>query len=338
MQTPPQAVKTVFPLLLCIVLLLLSACGTRSSRTSATTYRPTTVKDCDERQTTYTQVPQRVVAMDGMSAELLLALGIQNRIVAMGYPNPDEQVDPKVLQDVKKIPVVWKAYPNKEELVAQRPDLVISMLPSAFEDAYHNYSRDELQKLHINSFLGHGNCLAVQDTSKFDPTYTDLQALGEIFSVEARAQQLIEAMSQKVASVQKQVQGRTPLRVMSYGGGQNPFAVGGHGIANTVITLAGGKNVFADVPKNIGTVSWESIVERDPEVIWLIPNADGAGSCCTVPDMEQFLLRYPPIANVSAIKHRRFVVVYQNAGEFESANNADAVKKMAQGLFPGIIK
>jgi iron complex transport system substrate-binding protein len=324
---------------LSLLLLFLSACGSSPTSTTTTTQNalaPVTITDCGGRKTNYTQIPQRIVAMDGMAAEMLFALGIHNRVVAIGYPNPQDQIDPAYLSDYKKA-VIFSAYPSKEELAGQRPDLVISTLPSAFTSAYANYSQDQLAQLHVASFLGLGSCPSEHFTT-LDATYTDFFSLGALFRVEARAQQLVAQMKATVASVQKQTTGLPRVRVMSYGGEQVPYVVGRLGTANIVINLAGGTNVFSDIATKGQTVTWESVVARDPQVIWLIPNDNGAGSCCTPAAMEQFLLHYAPIANVSAIKNKRFVVVYQDAGEYEGAYNAQAVLNMARGLFPGQVK
>jgi iron complex transport system substrate-binding protein len=48
-----------------------------------------------------------------------------------------------------------------------------------------------------------------------------------------------------------------------------PFAAGPNGFYGQLIDLAGGTNIFGDLPGDFGQVSAESIVQRDPEVIVL---------------------------------------------------------------------
>src|SRR5207237_6134883 len=48
-----------------------------------------------------------------------------------------------------------------------------------------------------------------------------------------------------------------------------PFVAGPNGFYGELIDLAGGTNIFGDLPGDVGQVGAETIVQRDPEVIIL---------------------------------------------------------------------
>src|SRR5205823_8976329 len=48
-----------------------------------------------------------------------------------------------------------------------------------------------------------------------------------------------------------------------------PFVAGPNGFYGQLIELAGGTNIFGDLPGDVGQVGAETIVQRDPEIIIL---------------------------------------------------------------------
>jgi iron complex transport system substrate-binding protein len=48
-----------------------------------------------------------------------------------------------------------------------------------------------------------------------------------------------------------------------------PFVAGPNGFYGQLLDLAGGANIFGDLPGDVGQIGAESIVERDPEIIIL---------------------------------------------------------------------
>src|SRR5699024_5185613 len=60
-----------------------------------------------------------------------------------------------------------------------------------------------------------------------------------------------------------------PVKVLLMSGGESGSAqvAGGNSLDSHLIELAGGENIFADEEEYLLEVSWEEIVERDPDVI-----------------------------------------------------------------------
>ncbi len=93
---------------------------------------------------------------------------------------------------------------------------------------------------------------------------------------------------------------------MVYDSGQNDAMVVGTGLANNLIELAGGSNVFAnDVNRPYVNVSWESVVARNPEVILITEFMAGDSADSKI----SFLKKHPALKDVEAIKNNRLYVV-----------------------------
>lgn len=102
----------------------------------------------------------------------------------------------------------------------------------------------------------------------------------------------------------------------------------GHGIGNDLITRAYGRNVFADLDKSFGDVSWEKVVERKPEVVVIY---DYGGT--PVAAKKKQLLNDPALKDVPAIKNERFAVLPLSSAVL-GPRVPDAVDELADQLHP----
>lgn len=81
-----------------------------------------------------------------------------------------------------------------------------------------------------------------------------------------------------------------------------------------------------DLKDSWTTVGWETVVDRDPEVI-VINNYGDTGA----DQKRKFLTSYKPLAGVSAIKNDR-IVVLDYVDLVESPRNPAAVSSLAESL------
>ena len=80
----------------------------------------------------------------------------------------------------------------------------------------------------------------------------------------------------------------------------------GSGLANNLIEIAGGNNVFGkDAKKPYINVSWESIVQKNPEVILVTDFLAGQ----PVQEKIDYLKSNPALKDVPAIKNNKIYVV-----------------------------
>jgi iron complex transport system substrate-binding protein len=94
-----------------------------------------------------------------------------------------------------------------------------------------------------------------------------------------------------------------------------------------IATLAGGRNIFDDIPNSYVRVSWEEVVQRDPQ--WILVSDD------RLPASRQIahLLRDPQLRDVEAVKKRQFILVtYPQRSP--STRNVETVERVARALHP----
>lgn len=161
-----------------------------------------------------------------------------------------------------------------------------------------------------------------------DALYTDLRNLGKIFDVGKRAESLIARFRKEVAQAQATaLKGADRPRVFLYDDGRDkPLTSGAYAGPHDIITRAGGDHVMKDLKDTWTTVGWETVVERDPEVIVINNYGDTSAE-----QKRKFLKSYPPLANVSAIKNDR-IVVLDYVDLVESPRNPAAITSLAAAL------
>ncbi len=298
-----------------------------------------TVRDCGN---TGTEVDvgsfDRIVAMDSSSLELLLTLGVEpSRIVGTGRGRPIDGYPEALRAAVKQVEELSESYPTKEVLVGADPDLVVASGASAFAGQSAVGSRDELAALSIEVYQLANDCGFPNPAVDLEPAWRDYENLGELLGVEQAAAELVSAQQAAVAEVRTALAASKvePVRVFETEAIEDsPYTLGAAGVGNAVITLAGGTNVFTDLPKAFDAVTWETVVDRDPQAIWLMP-VSGSSEAKDADALRQHLTGLPALADVSAIVDQRFVTVPFEVGGFQSPRNGEAVLALAKALHPG---
>ncbi|MFC7616571.1 ABC transporter substrate-binding protein [Actinokineospora soli] len=284
-----------------------------------------TVRNCGRAQT-FAAPPTRVVGLNQHATEMLLALGLADRVVGTAYPDtPDAH--PSVDAAYDRVPLLAEQYPTYEELLTAEPDLVVGGYASAFAEK-DGRAREALEGKGIRTFLLSEECSA---GTTVDTVVEDLRALGRVFGVPDRAEALVSDLTGRVEAVRAKVAGRAEVPVFFYDSGEkSAFTVGGHGLGNSIAALAGGRNVFADHPKSFVDVSWEQVAERSASAVVVVDYL-GSGS---VAEKQEYLRAHPLASTLPGVAQRRFAVV--TLPELtEGIRFPDAVEAIARVLHPG---
>ncbi|NEA78295.1 ABC transporter substrate-binding protein [Actinospica acidiphila] len=285
---------------------------------------PVTIDNCGVK-TTYDKPPSRVVTIHQHPAELMLALGLKDRMVGTAFP--DSAVLPELKKDFESVPELAEREPSFEKVLDAEPDLVYGGYGSAFDEK-EGRSRKAFADAGIDTYLNREYCGEKRVTMK--DTYDEIRTIGKIFGVPDRAEDLVADLEGRVGKAADRVEGEPEVSVFVYDSGdKSAFTAGGKSLGTELIRLAGGENVFADLDDVFGDVSWEQVVERKPEVIAIYDYA-GAGS---VEQKKEFLLSQPALAGVPAIRNKRFVVLPLTA-TLVGIRSAYAVEALARGLHP----
>jgi iron complex transport system substrate-binding protein len=195
--------------------------------------------------------PRRVVSTAPSFTETLYAIGAGSRVVGVS-------VHCHFPSEVNRLPKVGTYLsPNVEAIVRLRPDLVLvhKDLPQVAA---------QLQRLGIAT-------LSLTNTSLED-TFTSIHDVGAALGMQGEAAKLEQSIRARLGALREAAAGK-PRRSLLFVIGRTPgrleglVAVGKGSFLNELITIAGGRNALADSPVTYPTISVETVLRIDPDVI-----------------------------------------------------------------------
>lgn len=317
-------------------MLLVSACGsttttqapakTEQTAAPAAESKPVTLTN-NGIEMTYPTAPERAVTLNQHVTEIMLALGLADKMVGTAYL--DDKILPELKADYDKIPVLSDKYPTKEVLLAANPDFVYAGWKSGFGEKGVG-SMQDLEKVGIKSYLQASSSMP---GPTIDDVFADITNIGRIFRVEDKANDLINKMKSELdQTISKIGKVDEPLKVFVYDNGEDKPFTAANNYMTSLIKTAGGKNIFDDIQKGWAEVSWEQVVSRNPDVIIIVDYGDR-----TVEQKRNFLLTKKELADIPAIKNQRLMVLPLSAAS-EGVRAPIALKILAEGLYPDKFK
>jgi iron complex transport system substrate-binding protein len=277
--------------------------------------------------TTYADTPGRAFTMNQAATEIMLALGLQDRMVGTAFL--DDAILPQFADAYNAIQVRTTAYPSRDVLLGAQADFVYAAYPSAFSDEAPGM-RDLLQS-GTASYLSPSRCEG-RNGARPDPMdmlFGEIRDIARIFRVLPRAEKLIAAYRSDLESIRGQIGAVTTApRVFWWDSGLPPLVAGCCGTPNAILLMAGAQNVFHDLRGTLGRVGWDEVVARNPEVIVLVD-----ASWAPAAQKQQWLQANARFAGIDAVKHDRFVTV-SFSDATPGIRNIATVRKVAQALYP----
>lgn len=250
------------------------------------------------RTQTFEGPPSRAVVTTQTVAELLLRLGLADRIA--GVCGVFDAVTEGLEDEFAKLNIITTSYASKELVVGANPDVVIGR-GGLFADADWGCGTvDDLNDMGIKTFVLN----ASRPDATIDDLYRDIEELGAIFDVRENAAAFIAETKAEFAAVTAKLADKPAKTYGWLWGGENGgviiYAAGSEHFLNSTLERINLVNAFAGVS---GDVSLEQVVLANPDI--LIYTVDDA------PFFEE-LYANEALQSVNAIKNREIYVVTYN--------------------------
>lgn len=291
---------------------------------------PVTVKSCN-RDVTFDAAPERAISNDVNLTEMMLALKLQDRMVGYTGISGWKTLDAGLREGVKELPELSPKYPTKEVLLNADADFFFAGWNYGMKVG-GEVTPETLEPFKIKVYELTESCIHIMAKNKptMDDMFVDLQNLGKIFGVEDRAEALVADYRKQLDDITTRISGiEKPVRVFVYDSGtEKPFTSGRFGIPTAMIEAAGGVNIMEDVEKSWTEVSWEPVIERNPEVVVIVNYGD-----VTAEQKIAFIKENPAFKNLDAVKQDRFVVL-EYVEATPGPRNVQAIDRLAKAFHP----
>ena len=326
--------------------LTLSACGgqTNTPDTSGSqpessvsqstdSYYPVTVTNYNyagqQVSYTYNEAPQRVLAVYQGCIETLIALGLEDHVIA-SY-GLDNEVKPEWQAGFSKMHYDDSVFaPDKETVTLLEPDFIFSW-GSYFGDKTLG-DVDAWNEKGVGTYMNSNTVPG--GTRTLENEYTDILNIGKIFHVEDKAQALVDEMKSQVAATLSAVQGQEPVKVAVV----EPISgkitnYGQKSLAGDMVTALGGELAMPEAD----SISKEDLVAADPEVIFVVYMAYAGDDPQSVMDQQLSLIQDDPaLQSLQAVKNGKVHLIMLGDMYASGPRTLDGLKTLAQGMYPGL--
>ncbi|NLE70689.1 MAG: putative F420-0 ABC transporter substrate-binding protein [Actinomycetales bacterium] len=283
---------------------------------------PLTLENCGV-EVTVEAPPQRVVTIKSSATEMLLALGLADRIVGIGFP--DGPVPDAWAEEAADLPVLSDRVPSAEVVLGVEPDLVYAGWESNLT-ADGAGDRATLAELGVATYVSPSACrdpAHQPDTLTFEHVWAEIAEVAAIMGVPDAAADLVAEQRAALADLRPDERGLTALWYSS--GTDIPYVGAGIGAPQMILDAVGLTNIAGGVADTWTSFSWEQVAADDPDVIVLVDATWNSAA-----KKRELLATSPATANLTAVREERYLVVPFPATEAGVRNVPAALDLAAQ--------
>ncbi|WP_280434355.1 ABC transporter substrate-binding protein [Nocardia carnea] len=334
-----------FPLIIAITLAAaaLAGCstteaGTTSDTASGAVGYPMKISNCGV-EVSVDAPPQRAVALNQGAAEIMLSLGLADRMV--GTATWTDPVRANLATENAKVPRLAENNPSFEVVLDTEPDFVAASFggtlgPGGVAD------RDQFAQLGVPSYLSPTDCDGKTDAGvnadgarteplTMDSVYKEIRELAAIFDVRERGEQLVTELRGRHDAAVGRIAARDVSLAYWFADTSTPYMAGCCGSSGIITDAVGAKNIFDDTTNEWPQVSWETVLDRDPTALVLTDLSRRSLAGDALDSKISFLESNPVTSRLRAVRDRRYIVV-NGADLNPSIRTVDGIEKVADAL------
>jgi iron complex transport system substrate-binding protein len=202
-----------------------------------------------------TEQPKRMVSLSPSNTEILYALGLEDRLMAVSeysdYP-PEAKQKPRIggFQS-----------PDIEQIVSLQPDIV-------FAGSLHTRA--------VQALTAAGVPVAVVEPRTMQEVLDAITLVGEVTGEQTAAERVTAGLAAKLTTIRDLVAEQPKQRVFLEVWDEPFMTIGAKSYLSDIVTQAGGINVAGDKPTDYMTSDFEYLYSLDPD-IYIAVNHIGLG-------------------------------------------------------------
>lgn len=303
---------------------------------------PLTVRNCGV-DVSFDKAPGRVVSVGQSTTEILLSLGLADRLVGTAvWFTP---VMKRYEAENARIRRLADNDPSFESVVAQAPDLVTAQFEWHVGPNGAVGTRDQFARLGIPAYVSPADC--VKDNSgagdgvrkqlfTMDLVYQGITELAAIFDVQDRGTALVGQLKAREAAALASVAGvkAKDVSVVFWFSSKEvrgeAFAAGRNGTPAYLAATLGLRNVIT-TEEEWPLVSWETIAATDPAII-VIADMSRRRYAADDPAVKRAFLESDPVTSrLDAVRNHRILVLDSQAMS-PTIRATDGIEALAAGI------
>jgi iron complex transport system substrate-binding protein len=262
---------------------------------------------------------QRIISIAPSNTEILFAIGAGPQLLGRDHDS-DFPEEAKKLTDIGGSNVNDKL--NTELILSLMPDLVLAA------DITPPEQIKALKDLSVTVFR-------VSNPTSLDGMYANLRTIAQLTGHEAEAETLITSLQARAKRVVDRVTTtqERPLVFYELDGTDTsaPWTSGPGTFIDTLITMAGGRNVGSTLKNQWAQISLEQLIEQSPDMIVLGDSVWGGV-------MPNLVKQRPGWGGIAAVENARIFPIDDNLVSRPGPRLVDGLEALAKLLHPELFK
>ncbi|MGB3697479.1 MAG: ABC transporter substrate-binding protein [Gordonia sp. (in: high G+C Gram-positive bacteria)] len=318
----------------CAVLSLAACSATDSSSdtSAAVAGFPLTLTNCGET-VTVSEPPERIVALNQGSTEVLLSLGLADRMA--GTATWTDPVLDSLTAANAKVPRLADNQPSFESVLGADPDLVTGSFAGTLGKG-GVASRERFGEMGVPTYLAPTDCEASGDGDRsapvtLDTVYQEIDDLARLTGTGPAGADLVADLKKKVDDATGSVRADGVTAAFWFANAESPYLAGCCGAPGIISTALGLKNVFDDTHAEWPQINWEEFASRNPQVLVLGDLTRKSQTAESGAAKIAFLEANPVTREMDAVKNKRYILV-TGAEMNPSIRTVYGIENVAAGL------
>ena len=276
---------------------------------------------------------QRIICLAPSCVEVIYALGLEESLVGWSqytdYP-------PEVTYTEGWVPYYEYQFISVEDELAKDVAVVSGFMDYNLPviealDPTLIIATESLQQGMAEELAGMGYNVLYQNPLTLDEVFAGMIEVGAATGRESKARKLVKGYYEEIAEIQAITSTLPKLKVYLEISHYGPWATGSNSPMDQIMAIAGGENIFADMPYSAFPAENSEIVARNPDVI-LTPLWPEAGEY-EVTTISEIVMR-EGYQSIAAVKNDRVYHYDSSLLKRPGPRQVTAIRKLAYLLHP----
>ncbi len=330
------------PALLLASTLLVTACGSSDGKgvttNKAAAGYPVTFDNCGHK-VTLKSPPERAVSLNQGTTEILLSLGLADRMA--GTATWTDPVMKGLEKAAGSVPRLAENNPSFERVLDAEPDFVTASFVSTLGKG-GVASREQFEELGVPTYVSPSDCSEGKDNDSggdgsrskpltLDAVYGEIRDLARAFGVRERGETLVAELKERVRKATGALDASDTSLMYWFANSQSPYLAGCCGAPGAITRAVGARNAFDDTHDEWPQINWETVADRDPDVIVLGDLTRKQQTAESAEAKIRFLETNPATRNLTAVQKQRYVLLSGQAMN-PSIRTIEGIEQVAAAL------
>ncbi len=285
-----------------------------------TTSKSITVVDDEGYTTNLTSTPQRIISLAPSNTQILFAVGVGNKVVGVTDYDHYPYNFTAWIAAGNMTSVGGFSTPNKETIASLNPDLILAT---------------PINDPDVVTMRSLGEKVLVLNPNDVSGVLKDITMVGKATDANQNATTVVNSLNTQINSIEAKIAAANLTKPLVYYEVWTPplMSAGSTSFISDVITKAGGQNIFENETQQYPTVSSETIVAKNPDVILLPTDMANPGDTPFYGSVEQVKER-PGWSSISAVQNNRIIVVDGDLFAEAGPRIGDQIAAAAKAFYP----